>query len=276
MTVSNASAVERHYANDHIVEPILAAVRAQIGDDTPITAEALAPIDHFHSRGLDATRELMTALGPTRDQSLLDIGCGIGGPARWIASQYGCRVTGIDLTEAFCKAARILNELTGLADRVTIIHGDALALPFADATFDMAYSQNVIMNIADKARFYREALRVLRSGGRCAFANLVRGDGGEPYYPVPWAETAATSFLASEEETRADILAAGFEMVSFRASSEDPDVARQARLKLESGWRPALSPHVFVGERMFTYQLNNMRNNEEGRVRRVEIVARKS
>lgn len=274
MTASDASAVERHYANDHIVEPILAAVRAQIGD-APITPEALAPIDHFHSRGLDATRELMTALGPSRGASLLDIGCGIGGPARWVASQYDCRVTGIDLTEAFCRAGRILNDLTGLADRVTIVHGDALALPFPGATFDMAYSQNVIMNIADKAGFYREAHRVLKPGGRCAFANLIRGDGGEPYYPVPWAETAATSFLASEEETRADVLAAGFELVSFRASSEDPATARQARLKLESGWRPALSPHVFVGERMFTYQMNNMRNNEERRVRRVEIVAHK-
>lgn len=276
MTAPSADDVERHYASDDIAARVLAAVRAEIGADAPVTADALASVDHFHSRGLDATRELMAALGPRADQHLLDIGCGIGGPARWIATHFGCRITGIDLTEDFCTAARSLNAATGLADRVTIVHGNALALPFADATFDMAYSQNVIMNIADKARFYREAFRVLKPGGRCAFANLISGDGGEPHYPVPWAETCETSFLASEDETRADIAAAGFDVVSINVTSEDPVTARQARLKLESGWRPNLSPHIFIGERMFTYQMNNFRNGEEGRVKRIEIVARKA
>lgn len=274
MTTS-ATDIERHYSGEDIAARVLAAVRAEIGTDAPITAEALAPVDHFHSRGLEATRELMTALNPEPGHQLLDIGSGIGGPARWIASQFGCRVTGIDLSRDFCDAARILNEATGLAGQLTIVHGNALALPFADATFDQAYSQNVIMNIADKARFYREASRVLKPGGRCAFANIISGD-GEPYYPVPWAQTRDTSFLATEAQTRDDISAAGLEVLSISVTSEDPAAARQARLKLEGGWRPKLSPHVFIGERMFTYQMNNMRNNEEGRVKRIEIVARKS
>src|SRR5207253_4224437 len=120
------------------------------------------------------------------------------------------QVTGVDLTPEFCAGAEALNAATGIADRVTIIEGSALALPLPDAAFDAAYSQNVIMNIADKPLFYREAFRALRRGGRLALSNLCAGPRGEPHFPVPWATTRDTSFLATPEEMRADLLAAGF------------------------------------------------------------------
>jgi hypothetical protein len=117
---------------------------------------------------------------------------------------------------------------------------------------------------------------VLRPGGRAAFANLTKGSAGEPIYPAPWAQTAESSFLASIDETRAQVLAAGFDIVSQKTSdSRDAALAREARLKIEAGARPSLSPHVFVGERMLTYQLNNLRNVEEGRVGRIELIVRK-
>src|SRR6516164_1236927 len=149
-------AVEEHYASTDITARILTALRAANGQDVPITPDTLAPIDHFHGKGVVATEELAALLQPKASDHLLDIGCGIGGPARWIAAKYGCRVTGVDLTPEFCVAARELNAATGLADRVTILHALALALPVPADSFDHAYSHSALMNISDKQGAFRE------------------------------------------------------------------------------------------------------------------------
>jgi SAM-dependent methyltransferase len=141
--------IREHYASDGVVPRVLAALRNVNGPDMPITPDTLAPIDHFHGKGVIATEELAAILQPKASDHVLDIGCGIGGPARWIAAKYGCRITGVDLTQGFCEAARKLNRLTGLAERITILHGSALELPVSDASFDRAYSQAVLMNISD-------------------------------------------------------------------------------------------------------------------------------
>src|SRR5580704_7465517 len=214
------SDVACHYGNAGIAERILAALRAANGADAPVTVDALSVLDHFHGRGIAATQELVELLKPEPGEHILDIGSGIGGPARWFAAKCGVRVTGVDLTPEFCAAARALNQATGLADRVTIRNGSALALPVPDNEFDRAYSQNVIMNIADKRGFYREAFRALRPGGVLALSNACSGV-GELVYPVPWAETAATSFLASPDEMAADLRAAGFEIVAFRDTTDE-------------------------------------------------------
>ena len=122
-----------------------------------------AVFDHFHGGGLAATQELAAALQPQAGETILDIGCGIGGPARWIARRYNCSLTGVDLTQEFCDAARELNSLCGMAELVRIVEGSALSLPLPDAVFDRAFSQFMVMNVADKAGVYREAFRVLKS-----------------------------------------------------------------------------------------------------------------
>src|SRR6266700_3839133 len=124
--------VEKHYASEDITARVLTALRTVNGPDVAITPDTLAPIDHFHGKGAIATEELAAVLQPQTTDHVLAIGCGIGGPARWIAAKYGCRVTGVDLTAAFCEAARELNSLTGLADRVQVLHGSALSLPLPD------------------------------------------------------------------------------------------------------------------------------------------------
>ena len=133
-------AVEEHYATEGIAARVLTALRNVNGPDVAITPDTLAPIDHFHRRGVIETEELAAVLQPKASDHLLDIGCGIGGPARWIAAKYGCLVTGVDLTPEFCVAARELNMATGLADRVRILDGSALALPMPDDSFDHAYA----------------------------------------------------------------------------------------------------------------------------------------
>jgi SAM-dependent methyltransferase len=267
--------VAQHYGSGGIAERILAALRAANGAYAPITVDALSVLDHFHGRGVVATEELVALLKPQPGEHILDIGSGIGGPARWIAAKCGVRVTGVDLTPEFCAAAEALNRATGLADRVTIKNGSALALPVADNEFDRAYSQNVIMNIADKRAFYREAFRALRPGGVLALSNACNG-AGELVYPVPWAETAATSFLASPDEMAADLRTAGFEIVSFRDTTDEVMAAvRRNRERLERGGLAPLGTHLIMGERLRDMQINSARNQEAGRVRTVEALARK-
>src|ERR1051325_11726007 len=184
--------------------------------------------------------------------------------------------TGVDLTPEFCAAAKALNAATGLADRVTILEGSALALPVPDAAFDAAYSQNVIMNIADKKRFYREAFRALKPGGRLPLSNVCAGPAGEPYFPVPWATTRDTSFLASPEEMRADLLAAGFEIVSFRATTEAVrEAQRRTRERREKGELPRVAADIILGERAREMQINSLRSTEEGRGVAIEALVRK-
>ena len=228
------SDVAGHYGNAGIAERILAALAAAHGVQAPVTVEALSVLDHFHGRGIVATKELVELLKPQPGERILDIGSGIGGPARWFAAHCGVHVTGVDLTPEFCAAAEALNRATGLADRVTIKQGSALALPVADNAFDRAYSQNVIMNIADKRGFYREAYRALKPDGVLALSNLCRGAAGEFLYPVPWAETAATSFLVPQDEMEADLHRRPGSRSSY--STTRPPRRCRRRSATASGW----------------------------------------
>lgn len=268
--------VARHYGNSGVAARVLAALREAQGPDVPVTPEALAPFDQFHGRGVLATQELVALLQPQGGERLLDIGSGIGGPARWIAAKYACHVTGVDLTAEFCEAARALNAATGMTDRVRIVEGSALSLPVPDGAFDAAYSQNVIMNIADKQQFYREAYRALRPGGRLALSNLCAGPAGEPYFPVPWATTRETSFLATPEEMRADLLAAGFEIAVFQDTTETArEAQRRTRERLERGELPRVAADVILGPKAREMQLNSIRSTEDGRGATVEALVRK-
>src|SRR5438067_4766849 len=270
------AAVAEHYGSAGIAERVLAALRETKGPDAPITPENLAAFDHFHGRGVVATEEIAAQLALNPGERVLDIGSGIGGPARWFAAKYGVKVTGVDLTPEFCAAAEALNAATGLADRVRIIQGSALALPVPDGAFDAAYSQNVIMNIADKQLFYREAFRALRPGGRLALSNLCAGPVGEPYFPVPWATTRDTSFLATPESMRADLLAAGFEIAEFRdITAETREAQRRTRERLDKGNMPRIAVDIIMGARAAEMQLNSIRTIEDGRGLAIEALGRK-
>ena len=270
-------AITRHYTRGDLLQRLNAALAADGVDPAAPTLETLAPYDQFHGRGMEATLELVALMPARAIAHLLDVGSGIGGPARVVASRIGCRVTGIDLTPEFCEVARHLTRLLRLDDRVTFEVADALQLPYGDATFDGAYSINVSMNIADKAAFHRAIARVLKPGGWVVLAEIAKGSGGDVEYPTPWASSAATSFLATADETRASLAAAGFDILEMRDTREQAIAyGVRARAMVERGEKP---PHRSVqlihGPLAKDAMANSSKAQSDGRIVPIEIYARK-
>jgi ubiquinone/menaquinone biosynthesis C-methylase UbiE len=170
----------------------------------------LAMMEDFHTMGRIATSQLVDLVGITTDRQVLDAGSAIGGTARFVADQCGCHVTAVDLTEEYCETARWLNRLVGLDERISVHQADVTELPFADATFDVVFSQHVQMNIADKPRLYREARRVLAPGGRFALWDIAIDKPDELDYPLPWADRPEVSHLATSDALRGALESAGF------------------------------------------------------------------
>ncbi|NNE22718.1 MAG: class I SAM-dependent methyltransferase [Rhizobiales bacterium] len=243
--MASEPAITGHYTSGDLLARLNAALTDDGADPDHPTLEALAPYDQFHGRGLAATEELAGMLSISASDHILDVGSGIGGPARYFADRFGCRVTGIDLTAEFCEVARHLTGLTGLDDRISYEVGNALDMPFADGAFDGAYSMNVSMNIEDKTGLYLEIHRVLKSDAWLALSELAQGPGGEVEYPTPWSLTADASFLATPDETRERLEAAGF-LVECLDDATEATLASgaQARAIVEAGGKP---PHRAVG-----------------------------
>ena len=268
--------IERHYTSEAIADRVLAALREAYGPDVRITPDAMAPLDQFHGRGVVATEALSTRLAPEAGDRLLDIGSGIGGPARWMAAHFGCHVTGIDLTQAFCDAAEILTRACGMSDQVQIVHGSAIDLPFPDQSFDRAYSQNVLMNIADKPRFYREAFRVLRPGGLFAVDQTAVGPNGPPNYPQPWASVAEASFLATPEEIRSDSAAAAFDILMLRDATDEAIAFQEAmRRRVQAEGPPRLGLQVLLGDRFRELMHNSAESLAERRTSIIQCLLRR-
>ncbi len=164
--------VREHYSAMGLTGRIKSALATIVPDGQPLTVDELAPLDQFHIRGMLATSELASAAGVEPSTQVLDIGCGIGGPARSLPAIFGCNVTAIDLSPAFIDAANYLTSRCGLSSRITFQVGNALHLPFEDSVFDVLFLQHVAMSIQDRGTLYREAARGLRPGGRFAHLRL--------------------------------------------------------------------------------------------------------
>ena len=231
----------------------------------------LGLLEDFHTMGRYATGQLVDLIDITSTSEVLDAGSGIGGTARFVADRFGCRVTAVDLTDEYCETHRWLNGLMGLDDRISVRQADVTELPFADATFQVAISQHVQMNVADKARLYSEARRVLVSGGRLALWDLTIGENSQRLdYPLPWADHPARSHLVTSDQLRHHVESCGFTIERWNDLTDQASALMQALLNQQPN---PLGLHAFVTD--FKRKAENLtRALGDGRLRAIQGVAR--
>jgi len=215
------SSLETHYAVSDIEERILEGLRAAgLNPDQRLSPHELGALDHFHTGGIQASRELLEMAQLQADDCVLDIGAGLAGCARLIAAEHGCSVDCIEMSTDYCIGATLLNQLTGLEDKIRMQQGSALELPYPDDTFDVVWMQNVGMNIADKQTLYREIARVLKPNGRFAFQEVAAGSNSMRYFPVPWATEPADNFILTMDELNSILAECGFRTDRFEDVSD--------------------------------------------------------
>jgi SAM-dependent methyltransferase len=274
--VSSSSSIADHWADRDVFGLIMDALERASKSPDALTVEDLAPVDHFHARGLPATVDLADRLSVEPGDRLLDIGCGIGGPARYFAQRFGCTVRGIDLTGPFVDAGNKLTALLGMGDRVVIEQGDGERLPYDDGAFDGAYAQHVTMNVADRPRFFGEAWRVLRPGGFFALTEHGLGPAGAPRHPVPWSDDGTGEYLVAPSETVALLADAGFADIDSEDTGPKYLAAYHAALeRADRGELPPLGLHLLLGPTAAEKMRNSARNIEERRTHPVQVTCRK-
>lgn len=268
--------IHGYYASNDLYNRIIEGINKLGIELSKLTLDDLLPVDEFHIRGKTATNELIKLSGFTSSMHILDVGCGVGGSARRLADEVGCRVTGIDLSNEYIDAAEKLTRIFHMQDRVSFKAGSALEMPFSDGTFDGAWTIQMGMNIEDKLSWLEEINRVVKPGGRVVLYE-VHGDTNTPaHYPTPWAQDQSMSFLVKPEEFRDIVEKAGFEVdgwrdltdlarAAFSDVSEPPDIPKL----------PPLGTHLLVGQDILTKVFNLKRNLFEHRVTLIETAANK-
>jgi ubiquinone/menaquinone biosynthesis C-methylase UbiE len=265
--------VGEHYGRGDLAARILEALRAAGKDPDDLTPEDLAPVDQFHIRGREATLELAHRADITSGTRALDVGGGLGGPARTLASEFGCTVEVLDFTEEYCRTGEMLTVRTGLSDLVSFRHASALEMPYPDASFDVAWTQHSSMNIADKERLYKEIHRVLRPGGRLALHEIMAGPASPIHFPVPWARDPSISHLQPPETIRSLIATTGFHESSWVDETAPATEWFNQRLSATaSEGPPPLGLHLLLGPDSNEMFRNQVLNLGEGRISVIQAV----
>lgn len=265
----SARRVREHYGRENLNRTILEALESAGKNVNALTREDIFTIDEFHIRGRDATRELAALAGLRASMDVLDIGCGIGGPARTLSAEFGCRVTGIDLVPEFIEAAKDLSDRVGLSESTQFLRCDALDLPFADSTFDVVFMEHVSMNIFEKQALFGDIWRVLRAGGIFADYGICAGPGSSVVFPVPWSEDGGASHLISPEQYREKISAAGLvvrEFLDVTAISRDWFQSTLDKMDRSGQRSSPLTLSVVMGDTAGVKLANMLRNLEENRL----------
>jgi SAM-dependent methyltransferase len=262
--VGTEDIVRGHYRRDGLEAVVLDALRRAGADLDALRVEDLAGLDQLHAGGVPATEHLLDALALSAGTTLLDVGAGVGGPARWAAARHGCRVTGVDLSPDFVGLATALTSLVGLADVVSFDVGSATSLPYGDATFARAMLVHVGMNIPDKAAVFAEVRRVLEPAGRFAVFDQMRVAEGALTFPVPWADDERSSFVEGRGAYAELLTAAGFSI------ERDEDC-----LGVVAGPGPStgLTPADLFGDGFTERMGNNIAATMNGLLRPVLMVA---
>lgn len=266
--------VATHYSGGGgLAEKIAESLRSAGKDLDDLKATDLAAIDEFHFRGREATLELAGQMRLSEDSCVLDIGSGLGGTARTLAGEFGCHVTGLDLTQEFCDVAGVMSDWVNLGERVEFQQGDATNPPFADNQFDAAITIHVAMNIPAKDTVYEQARRVVKPGGIFAVYDVLQGEGGDVLFPVPWARDPSISHLAAPGEMKALLYGAGFKILDVHDSTDESQSWLEARTTrmAQSGPSPVTTQVLFGGD--FPEMIRNqIRCLTERRIRTVSYI----
>lgn len=263
-----------HYKRSGLTDAILAAITSSGKDLSRIGINDLAPVDELHVRGRKATVELAGKLELHPGLRVLDIGSGIGGAARYLAAEFGCHVTGIDLTHDYCHAAKRLAELTSLAGKTAFVQGDATTLPFPDSCFDIVWTIHTAMNIPDKKSLYSEIRRVLKPGGTLAFYDILQGCGGKIHTPVPWAMEARQSHLATADELQQLLADAGFSITRWNdTTAEGREWFNRLAARTDGAPPHPLGVQLLFGKDFPQMAKNQQRNLAENRIVLIECIA---
>jgi len=275
MTQDNS--VLAQYSHGSLLNSIEDALSSLGKNSTTTTTADLAAVDEFHIGGRLASEHMFNPLDFDDTSQVLDVGCGLGGPARFVASTYGSHVTGIDLTEEYVATGNTLSQWVGLDKQVELVHGSALALPFSANRFDGAYMMHVGMNIKNKTTLFSQIANVLKPQGVFAIYDVMRDMPGDVVYPVPWANDSGSSFLATTKQYISSLNGAGFEVLSMSVRREFAleFFEKMALLNQKNGGPPALSLHNLIAEDS-GLKLKNLASNIASQlVEPVEIIARK-
>jgi ubiquinone/menaquinone biosynthesis C-methylase UbiE len=268
-------AVARHYAHGSLDEAILNALAAAGKDVNHLSPKDLAPVDEFHIGGRQATIAFAQQFGPQPGMRLLDIGCGLGGAARYFASEHGCQVTGIELSGEYVAVANALAARVGLEKQVSCQQGSALDLPFAAGSFDGAYMFHVGMNIEDKSRLFREVRRVLNVSGVFGIYDVMRIADGDLSYPVPWASSPKASFVADAASYGRLLAAAGFEVLKQRNRRDFAlELFAQMRARGAAGAPAPLGLHIVMGANAGQKVKNMAADITSGLIAPIELISR--
>jgi SAM-dependent methyltransferase len=283
MSVSVVGKVAEFYAPPDLKERVVEALRAAGRDASNTTVADLASFDQSHVMGAIPNERLAAKLGIRPEDHGLDVGAGMGGPARLLAETYGCKVTGVDITQPYLETAVFLTELTKLTELVSFQQADATDLPFENATFDFGWTQHAAQSIPDKEKFFSEFQRVLKPGGKLVVHDLYRGASGEVHFPAMWAPDASISFLITDGEMRRVIESAGFRIVAWSDTTQeawDANVKR-AQGDLNSRNAPGTSPvpglniTLLHGEGTMEMAMNSVKDFEVGSVGIFEAIVQK-
>jgi SAM-dependent methyltransferase len=275
--VKHVKHIHSYYSPNDLYNKIIGGLD-EIGKDlSNVTLDDLQPVDEFHIRGEDATKELIKLANFTPDMHILDVGCGVGGSTRRLSHETGCCVTGIDLSDEYIDAAERLTQLLNMQERVKFQAASALDLPFDDNTFDGTWSIQMNMNVEDKLGWLKEVHRVLKPGGRAVLYEVCGNKNTPVYFPVPWAQDSSMSFLVAPGPFRDVITSAGFDIEVW---NDKTDLARKAFAHMTEPVGepdlPELGVHLLVGNDILTKAYNLHRNLEDERVSLIETVAVKT
>ncbi len=268
--------IVEHYEAGELLTAIEAGVEALGRTTSNVTIDDLGPVDEFHIGGRAATSALCERLRIGSDAEVLDVGCGIGGTARLLASTIGCRVTGVDLVPGYIDVARKLSDWTGLSDQISYEVGSALDLPLGDSSFDAATLLHVGMNIEDKLQLFTEIRRVLRPDGVLGVYDVMRTAEGDLSFPVPWASDSSTNFVSDIPTYEAALTAARFEILEVcnRREFALDFFATLKQRTAELGGPPPLGLHVIIGSATPDKLGNMVDAITDGTVAPVEIICR--